>query len=407
MPATILAALAGNAVSNATSEWHANKQFNREKQLMNMQNDMNRANALDAYSQQVQGARMAGLSPAMLNAQSPTIAPAVTKGSVGMAENVELDQTLGLMEAQTEKTKQEAKAIENQNDQTEAANDAMTQGLIQDFNTEIDDLSKNLEKVKPDSTEYNQIDGRIKELQKMRDKLSDGNYRGALGILKGTESARANARERANILTEYLNGKINRSVASKKVGNGTIDSLAKIPNLEKEKLSQDIENVKQLIAESESKEKLNDQMVLKLQTDISEIGDRILRSRLSDENYVRFMSEHADTQEERDLYKKTILNNLTDTELRKWRYDLGKSVITGAATGGALGAAGGAFNSVGKAIGSKKGTDKFDDYIKAGKKVRDAQKATPPYKEGFPNGPYNDYGPYNFGVENIKWNRYK
>ena len=102
MPATILAALAGNAVSNATSEWHASKQFNREKQLMNMQNDMNRANALDAYSQQVQGARMAGLSPAMMNGQSPTIAPAVTKGSVGMAENVELDPTTLLLKAQKE-----------------------------------------------------------------------------------------------------------------------------------------------------------------------------------------------------------------------------------------------------------------------------------------------------------------
>ena len=353
MAGTVLAALAAGAASNAMSELHADNQLNREKQLMNKQNALNRANALDAYSQQVQGLRMAGLSPAMMNGQAPTIAPAVTKGTVGMAENVEFDQTLGLMEAQTEKTKQEAKAIENQNEQTDAANDAMTQGLIQDFNTEIDDLSKNLEKVKPDSTEYNQIEGRIKDLQKMRDKLSDGNYRGALGILKGTESARANARERANILTEYLNGKIDRSVASKKVGNGTIDSLAKMPNLEKEKLAQDIENVKQLMAESESKEKLNDQMVLKLQTDIGEIGDRILRSRLSDENYVRFMSEHAETQEERDLYKKSILNNLTDTELRKWRYDLGKSVITGAAQGGLAGAGAAGVNKVLNKMSSK------------------------------------------------------
>lgn len=102
MPATVLAALAGNMVSNATSEWHANKQFNREKQLMNMQNDMNRANALDAYRQQVQGARLAGLSPAMLNGQSPNVAAPVTKGSVGMGENVEIDPSSLLLDAQRE-----------------------------------------------------------------------------------------------------------------------------------------------------------------------------------------------------------------------------------------------------------------------------------------------------------------
>lgn len=405
MSGMIAGAVLANLASNAMADAKANTQFENEQQLMNKQNKMNQHNALMAYMNQVQGAKLAGLNPAMLNGATPQVAAPVTKGNAQMAENVEFDPANLLIQAQADKTKAETKAIENVNDQTDAANDAMTQGLIQDFNTEIDDLTKNLAKVKPDSTEYNQISGRIKELQKMRDKLSDGTYRGALGILKGTESARKNAHERANILTEYLNGKIDRSVALKKVDNGTIDAIAKMPKLEQEKLAEDIEHIKQLIAESESKEKLNDQMVLKLQTDISEIGDRILRSRLSDENYIRFMAEHADSQEERDLYKKSILNNLTDTELRKWRYDLGKSVITGAATGGALGAAGGAMNSVGKAMGSKKsksGMDKFDDYVNQGKKARNASNSVPPFKTGFPNGPYNDYGPYNFGVENMK-----
>lgn len=102
MAGTVLAALAAGAASNVMSEWHADEQMKRENKLMNKQNALNRANALDAYSQQVQGARMAGLSPAFLNGQSPTIAPAVTKGSVSQAENVEFDQTLGLMEAQRE-----------------------------------------------------------------------------------------------------------------------------------------------------------------------------------------------------------------------------------------------------------------------------------------------------------------
>lgn len=102
MAGTVLAALAAGAASNAMSEWHADNQLNREKQLMNKQNAMNRANALDAYSQQVQGARMAGLSPAFLNGQSPTIAPPVTKGNVGLAENVEFDPANLLLDAQRE-----------------------------------------------------------------------------------------------------------------------------------------------------------------------------------------------------------------------------------------------------------------------------------------------------------------
>ncbi|MBO7694024.1 MAG: hypothetical protein J6T10_15510 [Methanobrevibacter sp.] len=146
MPATVLAALAGNAISNATSEWHANKQFNREKQLMNMQNDMNRANTLDAYRQQVQGARMAGLSPAMLNGQSPTIAPAVTKGSVGMGENVEFDPASLLLtaqreniEANTEKTEAETKKIKGADTENVEAD---TQTKLQEIARKAKDMEK-------------------------------------------------------------------------------------------------------------------------------------------------------------------------------------------------------------------------------------------------------------------------
>ena len=89
---SVLAGLAGTAASNATSEWHASKQFNREKQLMGIQNDMNRANALDAYSQQVQGLKMAGLSPALLNGQTPNVAAPVSKGSVVMSVKITVNK---------------------------------------------------------------------------------------------------------------------------------------------------------------------------------------------------------------------------------------------------------------------------------------------------------------------------
>lgn len=99
---TILAGLAGQAASNVMSEWHANKQMNREVKLMDIQNQMNQANALSAYQNQVQGARMAGLSPALLNGQTPQVAAPVSKGSVSQAENVEFDPATLLLQAQKE-----------------------------------------------------------------------------------------------------------------------------------------------------------------------------------------------------------------------------------------------------------------------------------------------------------------
>lgn len=99
---TVLAGLAGTAASNATSEWHAGKQMQREIHLMGIQNQMNQANALSAYQNQVQGARMAGLSPALLNGQTPQMAAPVSKGSVSQAENVEFDPTTLLLNAQRE-----------------------------------------------------------------------------------------------------------------------------------------------------------------------------------------------------------------------------------------------------------------------------------------------------------------
>lgn len=95
----ILAGLATGGISNLMSEWHADKQMSREKELMNYQNQLNKANALDAYRTSVQGMKMAGLNPALAQDAKP-LAPEVSKGSVSQAENVELDPTIMLLDAQ-------------------------------------------------------------------------------------------------------------------------------------------------------------------------------------------------------------------------------------------------------------------------------------------------------------------
>ena len=115
---SILAGLASGGLSNLMSEWHADKQQTREKELMDYQNQLNKANALDAYRTSVQGMKMAGLNPAIAQDAKP-LAPEVSKGSVSQAENVEFDpQTMLLdaqrenLEAQTEKTEAETAKIE-------------------------------------------------------------------------------------------------------------------------------------------------------------------------------------------------------------------------------------------------------------------------------------------------------
>lgn len=154
MAGTVLAALAAGAASNAMSEWHADEQMKREQQLMNKQNALNRANALDAYSQQVQGARMAGLSPAFLNGQSPTIAPAVTKGSVGQAENVEFDQTLGLMEAQKENVEADTAKKEAE---TAKISGADTKNVEADTQVKLQEIAKKAKDVEKTDAEIGKI----------------------------------------------------------------------------------------------------------------------------------------------------------------------------------------------------------------------------------------------------------
>ena len=103
----MLASLAGAAaisgVNNMLSEVHANQAHKRQLELMEKQNAMNKANALSAYSTQVQGMRMAGLNPASLDGSgNPNVSAAVSQGSAAQGENVQMDPTSALLKAQAD-----------------------------------------------------------------------------------------------------------------------------------------------------------------------------------------------------------------------------------------------------------------------------------------------------------------
>lgn len=337
--------MATTFINNRMAQENASISYNRQKELMDIQNKMNMNNAQNMPGVQAFGLRQAGFNPAMVQGAGTASAPTVSQGNADMPQTIPFNAQDALLfaqmdniEANTKKVEEEAEGVKKQNEITDTANDAAVRGYLSDWNREQEDLEKALKGMKEGSEEWNKTKGRIQELEKMKTQIVDPNFRGALGIAKGTEAARNETKDRMAILHEYLTGALDNSVAEKKLGNGTVQALADMPVATRDKLVQDIEKVKQDIAESESREELNDQTVLKLQADVMKIGDEILRAHLNDPNWIKKYLG-VDSEE---------WKNYTDTQWRNAAFEVGKSVITGAATGGAIGAANSMLNSVGK-----------------------------------------------------------
>lgn len=354
MEANPILGLAGSMattyMNNRMAQENASISYNRQKDLMDMQNKMNMTNAQNMPGVQAFGLRQAGFNPAMVQGAGTQTVPTVSQGNADMSQTIPFNAQDALLFAQmdnidanTKKVEEETEGVKKQNDITDIANNAAVRGYLSDWNREQEDLEKALKNMKEGSEEYNKTKGRIQELEKMKTQIVDPNFRGALGVAKGTEAAKNATKDRMAILNEYLTGAMNNSVAEKKLGNGTVGALADMPRLTRDKLVQDIEKVKQDIAESESREELNDETVLKLQADIMKIGDEVLRAHLNDPNWIKKYLG-VDSEE---------WKNYTDTQWRNAAFEVGKSVITGAATGGAIGAANSMLNSVGKVKKSK------------------------------------------------------
>lgn len=348
------AGVGAGIINNMLSQNNAKLSYKRQRQLMIDQDRMNNANVRSAPSEQVEGLRMAGFNPAMLNGAGTQSAPTVSQGNADMPQTVPFNANDALVLAQidnvqanTKKVEEEKRGIEQHNDITDAANDAAAQSYIENVDREINDLNAVLRKDGISDDKRIEIENRIAALEESKGKVQDPNFRGALGIAQGMKSGAEQAKANMDMVGNYLNGRLNNEVLRKKLGNGTAEFLSRMPRETWRKLSQDIEHVKQLIAESESKEALNDQQVLKLQTDIEQIGDTVLRARLSDENYIRNMKSDAERRLKANPNDKEAaaelkiwkdgLENLTDTEFRKLKYDVGAGIVKGIATGGAIG----------------------------------------------------------------------
>lgn len=368
--------MATTYMNNRMAQENASISYNRQKELMDIQNKMNMNNAMNMPGVQAFGLRQAGFNPAMVQGAGTQAAPTVSQGNADMSQAVPFNAQDALLFAQmdniranTEKVDEEKRGVKQANDITDAANDAAAATYIQGIDRELTDLNAELRKIDENDPRYKEIEDRIAMLNDSKAKVNDPLFVGALGIAQGIKSGAEAQKANFDAVNNYLKGRIDRDVLERQLKDPSIrNALAKLPREQYREIMARINNIKQLTAESESKEALNDQQVLKLQADIEQIGDTVLRARLSDENYVRNMisdckrrlknnPNDVDAQQELKIWENG-LDNLTETEFRKLKYDVGAGIVKGVATGGAIGGVSGLANKI--LNGEKGKVDLFD-----------------------------------------------
>lgn len=347
--------LATTFLNNRMSQENATISYNRQKDLMDIQNSYNMSNAAAMPGVQAFGLKQAGFNPAMVQGAGTQSAPTVSQGNSDMPQTIPFNAQDALLmsqmkniDANTKKVEEEAEGVKKQNEITDTANSAAAVTYVEGIDRELTDLNAQLRKIDENNPRYAEIEKRISMLEASKAKVNDPSFVGALGIAQGIRSGSDAQKSNFDAVNNYLKGRIDKDVLERQLKDPSIrNALAKLPREQYREVMTRIDNIRQLIAESESKEELNDQQVEKLRVDIEQIGDTMLRSRLSDENYVRNMISDCkrrlknnpndkDAAQELKIWEGG-LDNLTDTEFRKLKYDVGAGVVKGVATGGAIG----------------------------------------------------------------------
>ena len=368
--------LATTFLNNRMAQENANTSYNRQKELMSMQSNMNMTNAMNMPGVQAFGLKQAGFNPAMVNGAGTQAAPTVSQGNADMPQTIPFNAQDALLFAQmenidanTKKVEEETEGVKKQNDITDTANSAAAVTYVEGIDRELADLKAQLRNIDENNPRYAEIEKRISTLEASKAKVNDPSFVGALGIAQGIRSGSEAQKSNFEAVNNYIKGRIDRDVLERQLKDSSVRyALAKLPLAQYREVMARINNIRQLTAESESKEELNDQQIAKLQVDIEQIGDTVLRARLSDENYVRNMISDCkrrlknnpndkDAAQELKIWENG-LDNLTDTEFRKLKYDVGGGIVKGVATGGAIG---GVSSLANKILNGEKGkVDLFD-----------------------------------------------
>lgn len=166
--------MVAHGVDQMLADRRATKSYNREREMMQMQNSMNKANMVGAPSMQVEGLRMAGFNPAMVAGAGSSPAPTVSKGSADMAQTLPFDAAglaqLGLIdaqreniEAQTEKTKAETQVVPTEGEKNSAQ--AMLYGKEAELTEEQKKkVQEEAQKIANENKNYTDENERLKSL---------------------------------------------------------------------------------------------------------------------------------------------------------------------------------------------------------------------------------------------------
>lgn len=274
----------------------------------------------------VESAKRAGMSPLAVLGQSFT--PAVSSGgeaagASASAPNFDFVSALAA-EEQVKNMRLQNDLLEREVNKGKDADNSFVISYRETLEREKSDLQKQMSE--SHGTNAQELQTRINDIDASLEKLKDPNYRATVGILEGYKAGAETAKKSFEIVNNFLEGKLNKDVLVKKLGNGTADILSSVPKYERDELRARIDSIRQVIAESESKEKLNDQTVLKLQADITALGQQVLRANLNDPNFLKYMFG-KDSEE----YK-----NWSETDFREKAYQVGTAVVSSVAGGGSI-----------------------------------------------------------------------
>ena len=157
---SLAASVGEGIVNNMFAKDNAKWSLYHQQQMMREQNAMNNANIANAPQKQVEGLRMAGFNPAMVNSVGTAAAANVSQGNVDMPQTIPFDfdfNGAALLEAQKE----------NLEAQTEKLRAEVPQVAEETQNTIVDTLLKNANKEKVEQEKQN--------IQNMNERYADQN----------------------------------------------------------------------------------------------------------------------------------------------------------------------------------------------------------------------------------------
>lgn len=295
---SILAGLAAGAaegtVNNMLSQYSAKQSYKRQKHLMDYQAQLSNANQKMAAGNTVEGMRMAGLNPALAQGQVQTGA-SVGLGNADMpqtvpfnAENILLGLQAQQIKAQTEKTQEEKKTVENVNAMNDDANEAFVKSWSKTIDLEIADLEDQLAKIDTNNPQYDRISERIASLTGQKEAFNTPGFRKTIGAVRGIEEAAKGVKANFGVVNEFLDGKYQRGIKMIQANDKELAKVvAELPRYQASKIFAEIGKIGKEIGKIDAETGMTYKQYKLVDEQIRNIAQRLEMDAVNNPNYIR------------------------------------------------------------------------------------------------------------------------